>query len=160
MKASIDVVLLIVGSVFFVLGLVGEIAGRMLSINIKNKYKLVILTLVGIVFVLLSLFHSGVLKFNFSLVSCDIEYTHVIDNPHARGINLRTQPLGRSESDDESGYSFICTLKNGHKILLIDEEQNKWCRVITKDNDGKIRMGYISGYFRLSRTFRPIPAGE
>ena len=163
------------------LGLTGKIEIQQVKVGTNTKYIRVLSILIGILFIILSLlfelhvFHKIVndssvkvpkkiddLEHDYNkeiLQKNFIPYTHIINVSGSDGISLRTKALDKNEFDElqlgsKEDDSYITTLMNGHKIQILSKTTN-WYHVITLI-DGKIKKGFISGYYRRIPTVKKI----
>ena len=159
MNTSIEIVLLILGAIFLLLGLTGEIKFKEINLGTPKTPLRITLAVVGAIFILLSFFHGKVINLSPSATSeGGLPYTHEIYNESAGGINLRTKPYTDIESKKELEPTYVCWLKNGHKVIVINEESSYKCfKIITRNKNGKVITGYIAGFFGNRRTLRELP---
>ena len=137
MFPKIEVVLLIIGAIFFLLGMIAKIDANNIKIGTSNPFARSLCIIFGIIFIFLSLFKSGVIAIpNEKERKVNFEYTHKILVAGSPTIGFRKKP-------QINKYNLISDLSSGTKIKVLSKKEG-WYEIVTKNEKGQKLKGYIS----------------
>ena len=161
MFPKIEVVLLIIGAIFFLLGMIAKIDTNTIRIGTSNPFARTLCIICGILFIFLSLYKSEVISIPKKEKLVNFTYTHKIIVVGFPTIGLRKRPLTNSElSNTEISKSTLITdLKSGTKVKFISTK-GKWNEIVAKNEKGQKLKGYISStikcYNKRNSTIWPL----